>query len=109
MPQQQPPQQQPGITKGPIHAVPCPQCGAIQDCRELLVADGAGQTLHTNTTISCDECGTIAVIKAIQTVKVLYLQNTGQRDPAFKGPMSAQPPRINTISPNAARKLLGRR
>lgn len=102
----QAPQQSPKITAGPLHAVPCPHCGHKGDYRQLKEL-GGGQSfgrnvrmyrgqdgkldasaegvstgmLETGNQVSCDKCGRVSVIVAIQTVTVMKLRQTGGRRP----------------------------
>lgn len=71
------------VSKGFIHAVPCPHCGMKLDFRSWQPASGTGwgdYGLETGNTIECwDEkkkkgCRRISKIKAVQQVTIVKLQ-----------------------------------
>ena len=73
---QQPARQQ--VTRGPLHAVPCPHCGRKQDFRSLADSSqggvGWGGMMESGAKVDCDKCGRTAVIHTIAQVTVVKLK-----------------------------------
>lgn len=79
----QPPPVSAKITDGPEHAVPCPWCGAKNDCRalrkQLDTGSGFGSGFEKGTTFECDGCGNlIEVVKVVQVPIVQVKQHGNQ-------------------------------
>lgn len=66
------------VTKGAIHAVPCPWCGRPNDFRPLAGDQDGGvgwgsQGLERGAVIDCDHCKHKSRIMAIETVTIIKL------------------------------------
>jgi hypothetical protein len=62
-------------TKGPLHAVPCPHCGATNDFRDLQETYGA--TFEPGFKTDCDHCGRHMEVVAVQPVVFVGVRQTG--------------------------------
>lgn len=64
-----PKQQIPPVTQGPMHAVPCPHCGAPNDFREL-----ESHKAEPGDTAACDACDGVMQITAMQPVTIVRVR-----------------------------------
>lgn len=66
------------VTRGPLHAVPCPWCGRKSDFRSLADSNqggvGWGGMLETGAKVDCDHCGKTAKIHTVAQVTVVKLK-----------------------------------
>lgn len=81
-PKGQPAKRKAKLSKGFLHAVPCPHCGMKLDFRSWQPVDGTGwgsYGLETGNTVECWDdkkkkgCRKIAKIKAVQQVTIVKL------------------------------------
>ena len=99
MPQQQPP---PATTSGPIHGVPCPHCGKLNDFREVR------EELDKGLAVSCDVCNRMIEVVGVQPVTVVRVR----RHPAWgdrQAPKPRTPGQAHTISAGQAQAMVRRR
>lgn len=65
------------VTKGPMHAVPCPFCGKKLDFRGHADAShgaaGWGETLERGANVDCDYCKRTSRIHTISQVTIIKL------------------------------------
>lgn len=85
---------------GPLDRVPCPSCGKPNNMRPIQEE----QLLDTGSDYSCDGCGNLMTVVAIQQVTIVSVRRSPNRPRG--GPPAAQP--ATTIGGGVLRKLLGR-
>lgn len=62
------PTQLPPTTSGPIHNVPCPNCGKGNSF------SGHAEMIDTGSVFTCDHCRLPMQVQAVSLVKVLHLR-----------------------------------
>ena len=70
-----------GVTKGPIHKVPCPWCGKGLDFRNHADASHGGvgwgeQGLEAGSKVDCDYCKKTSQIHTVQQVTIIKLKQS---------------------------------
>lgn len=103
LPGGQQPRQQPKSSQGPVHRVPCPHCGFMNDFRNL---DSQG-LLDTGHSVYCRDddgggCGRLMMVVAVQTIKMIAVKPVLGVAP--RGPHQAQEAR--TLSHAQLQRLL---
>ncbi len=95
-----------GMRHGPSNAVPCPHCGAPQDCRPLQEQ----RLLEAGHDMICDHCNRFMTILRVQPVVMVSVRQSKENRgvaPREGGAAGAAPAR--TISQAALARLTGRR
>lgn len=91
------------VTRGAIHAVPCPHCGKPNDFRPLQEQ----QLLDSGNNAICDHCGQNMQVVAVQPTTIVAVRQTAMTQ-INRGTDGRPVQQARTVAPSFVQKLLGR-